>query len=299
MRVLADVFLVLLQVRNVYVKNLNMNTTTEERLKEIFSQFGEVYRVQKIKDFAFIYYEKREQALKAIEEMNGREVDDVIIEVTLAKPLSERAKEKRREQRKSRSGPRESFFDYSGPPHYYNGPPPPPPPDEYYDSFYPPQPPFRGGPPPMAMRGGRRGGTGRGMGPRGGHPNRHMDGKRSGFGGPTPPHMRGFPFTRGGGGGGGGMRGGRGGSGFGGGRGGRGGQSPGRTRPHFDSSHINEAFKPSPPANYGPVMMGRARGQGSQGGQGWGGAGQPSGYSGFPPPPPPLQQQSGWYNLPQ
>lgn len=69
----------------VYVRNLSP-TITEEKLKEIFEPYGEVDRVKKIKDYAFVHFTEREHAIKAIEDMNEKELDGIKIEVSLAKP---------------------------------------------------------------------------------------------------------------------------------------------------------------------------------------------------------------------
>lgn len=47
----------------LYVRNLTQDCT-EERLKESFESFGKVERVKKIKDYAFVHFEDRDQALK-------------------------------------------------------------------------------------------------------------------------------------------------------------------------------------------------------------------------------------------
>ena len=74
-----------LQVKVAYVRNLTPNVS-EEQLKEEFSTFGAVERVKKLKDYAFIHFTEREHCLKAVEEMNNKVLDDVSIEVSLAKP---------------------------------------------------------------------------------------------------------------------------------------------------------------------------------------------------------------------
>lgn len=38
--------------------------TTEEMLKEKFDEFGKVERVKKIKDYAFVHFEERDEAVK-------------------------------------------------------------------------------------------------------------------------------------------------------------------------------------------------------------------------------------------
>lgn len=47
----------------VYVKPLK-ESVTEDDLKECFKDFGEIERVKKIKDYAFIHYVERPDALK-------------------------------------------------------------------------------------------------------------------------------------------------------------------------------------------------------------------------------------------
>ncbi|CAF3686748.1 unnamed protein product [Rotaria sordida] len=75
-------------VRVLYVRNLMMNTT-EEQIKEIFQRFksNSVERVKKLKDYAFVHFKERDDALHAMNLMNGREIDGSIVEVTLAKPV--------------------------------------------------------------------------------------------------------------------------------------------------------------------------------------------------------------------
>ncbi|XP_016104821.1 probable RNA-binding protein 46 [Sinocyclocheilus grahami] len=77
------------RVRVLYVRNL-MLSTTEETLRSEFSRLkpGSVERVKKLTDYAFIHFYNREDALNALESMNGKVVDGSPIEVTLAKPVS-------------------------------------------------------------------------------------------------------------------------------------------------------------------------------------------------------------------
>lgn len=51
----------------LYVRNLTQDCT-EEKLKESFESFGKVERVKKIKDYAFVHFEDRDQALKVCDE---------------------------------------------------------------------------------------------------------------------------------------------------------------------------------------------------------------------------------------
>lgn len=58
------------QVKVLYVRNL-MLSTTEMQIIDTFSAYGVVERVKKIKDYAFVHFQSREDAHKAMEAMNG------------------------------------------------------------------------------------------------------------------------------------------------------------------------------------------------------------------------------------
>lgn len=79
------------KVKVLYVRNL-VADVSEEQLREHFEKYGPVERVKKIKDYAFVHFAEREHALKAMEELNGSELNGVEIEVSLAKPPSDRKK---------------------------------------------------------------------------------------------------------------------------------------------------------------------------------------------------------------
>ncbi|XP_076259466.1 synaptotagmin binding cytoplasmic RNA interacting protein isoform X3 [Rhynchophorus ferrugineus] len=79
------------KVKVLYVRNLTQEIT-EEKLKETFEAYGKVERVKKIKDYAFIHFEDRENAVKAMEELDGKEMGGSNIEVSLAKPPSDKKK---------------------------------------------------------------------------------------------------------------------------------------------------------------------------------------------------------------
>lgn len=64
------------KVKVLYVRNLTQDVS-EEKLKEAFEEFGgKVERVKKIRDYAFVHFEERDEALKALENNNGREVSE-------------------------------------------------------------------------------------------------------------------------------------------------------------------------------------------------------------------------------
>lgn len=61
-------------MRILYVRNLMMSTS-EEQIREAFEQFKEssVERVKKLKDYAFVHFKEREDALHAMNMLNGIE----------------------------------------------------------------------------------------------------------------------------------------------------------------------------------------------------------------------------------
>ncbi|XP_069710979.1 probable RNA-binding protein 46 [Phaenicophaeus curvirostris] len=77
------------RVKVLYVRNL-MISTTEDTIKAEFNKFkpGVVERVKKLRDYAFVHFFHREDAVAAMSVMNGKCIDGAIIEVTLAKPVS-------------------------------------------------------------------------------------------------------------------------------------------------------------------------------------------------------------------
>ncbi|XP_018580131.1 heterogeneous nuclear ribonucleoprotein Q isoform X1 [Anoplophora glabripennis] len=79
------------KVKVLYVRNLTQEIT-EEKLKEVFELYGKVERVKKIKDYAFIHFEDRDHAVKAMEELDSKEMGGSNIEVSLAKPPSDKKK---------------------------------------------------------------------------------------------------------------------------------------------------------------------------------------------------------------
>ncbi|XP_017757231.1 PREDICTED: heterogeneous nuclear ribonucleoprotein Q isoform X4 [Eufriesea mexicana] len=118
------------KVRVLYVKNLTQDCS-EEKLKENFEQYGNIERVKKIKDYAFVHFEERDNAVKAMNELNGKEIGGSHIEVSLAKPPSDkkkkeemlRARERRMQQMyQGRSGGSPSHPSMMGGPMPVRGP---------------------------------------------------------------------------------------------------------------------------------------------------------------------------------
>lgn len=81
------------QVKVLYVRNLK-ESVSEERLKEIFEKYGEVEKAKRMKDYAFIHFKERPAAVSAMESLHKSTLDDVEIEVSLAKPQNEQKKKK-------------------------------------------------------------------------------------------------------------------------------------------------------------------------------------------------------------
>jgi RNA recognition motif-containing protein len=88
---------------NIYVGNLSYGMT-EEDLKNIFSEHGAVSSVNIIKDrvtgnskgFGFVEMENDDEGQKAIDELNGTELQGRPLKVNLARPRTERPRQERR-----------------------------------------------------------------------------------------------------------------------------------------------------------------------------------------------------------
>lgn len=88
------------KVKVLYVRNLKSDVT-EDQLREQFEQFGKVERVKKVKDYGFVHFEDRENALRAMEQLNGTKIGESEMQISLAKPPTEnKQKEKRKQMHK-------------------------------------------------------------------------------------------------------------------------------------------------------------------------------------------------------
>jgi len=91
---------------NIYVGNLS-HQTTEEDLRQAFEAFGQVESANIIKDkfsgesrgFGFVEMPSKDEAQKAIEEMNGKDLMGRALNVNEARP-----KTNRRDSRGKRGG---------------------------------------------------------------------------------------------------------------------------------------------------------------------------------------------------
>ncbi|KAG7276451.1 hypothetical protein CRUP_014110 [Coryphaenoides rupestris] len=90
------------KVKVLFVRKL-ATPVTEELLEKTFSQFGKLERVKKLKDYAFVHFEERDAAVKAMEEMNGKELGGEDIEIVLAKPPDKKRKERQAARQTTRN----------------------------------------------------------------------------------------------------------------------------------------------------------------------------------------------------
>lgn len=85
--------------KKIYVGNLDFGIDND-KLKEIFSEFGEIEEAVVINDkfsgrskgFGFVTFANDENADKAISEMNEKEVEGRKLRVNEARPMEERPK---------------------------------------------------------------------------------------------------------------------------------------------------------------------------------------------------------------
>ncbi len=96
---------------NIYIGNLNYHTT-EEQLRQLFGQCGQVESASIITDratgrprgFGFIGMSDDSEAEKAIEQFNGQEFDGRTLTVNQAKARSERPQNNRLRERSGGGG---------------------------------------------------------------------------------------------------------------------------------------------------------------------------------------------------
>ena len=87
---------------NIYIGNLSFNTT-EDTLKSLFAEFGDVESVKVIKDrfsgrpkgFAFVEMPSNSEADQAIKALNGNRIDGNNIKIKHADSGGKRKKKKR------------------------------------------------------------------------------------------------------------------------------------------------------------------------------------------------------------
>ena len=82
--------------KKIYVGNLAYSVTTDE-IRKIFTEYGEVVDATVITDkmsgrskgFGFVEFAEEEMAQKAVDEMNGKEIDGRKLVVNFARPPRE------------------------------------------------------------------------------------------------------------------------------------------------------------------------------------------------------------------
>uniref|UniRef100_A0A287BKJ3 Poly(A) binding protein cytoplasmic 4 like n=1 Tax=Sus scrofa TaxID=9823 RepID=A0A287BKJ3_PIG len=84
---------------NVYIKNFG-DDMDDERLKEVFSKYGKTLSVKVMRDssgkskgFGFVSFDSHEAAKKAVEEMNGKDINGQLLFVGRAQKKAERQAE--------------------------------------------------------------------------------------------------------------------------------------------------------------------------------------------------------------
>ncbi|XP_034383403.1 heterogeneous nuclear ribonucleoprotein Q-like isoform X3 [Cyclopterus lumpus] len=107
---------VMAKVKVLFVRNL-ANGVTEELLETSFSEFGKLERVKKLKDYAFIHFEERDGAVKALDEMNGKELEGEPIEIVFAKPPDQKRKERKAQRQAAKTVMYDDYYYYSPPSH--------------------------------------------------------------------------------------------------------------------------------------------------------------------------------------
>ena len=101
---------------NIFIANLSFRVENDD-LNKLFEEYGEVASAKVITDkfsgrsrgFGFVEMNDEAQANKAIEELNGVELDGKVIAVTVARPREERPAGERRSFGGDRGGERRSF----------------------------------------------------------------------------------------------------------------------------------------------------------------------------------------------
>jgi RNA recognition motif-containing protein len=80
------------KVKVLYVKNISAEVT-EEEVQKLFETYGKLERVRKMKDYAFIHFEQRDECMKAMEEQQGKVLGKNALEISLARPLTDKKKQ--------------------------------------------------------------------------------------------------------------------------------------------------------------------------------------------------------------
>lgn len=102
--------------KKLYIGNLPF-TVTNQQLQEMFSEIGTVKSVKIITDrdtgrargFAFVEMENHQEAINAINTLNGREYDGRVLTVAEARPQNSQGKRPFRRDQSNRPGNRKRW----------------------------------------------------------------------------------------------------------------------------------------------------------------------------------------------
>ena len=119
-------------VKVAFVRRLTVDTT-EEELDCLFSMWGEVERVKKLKDFAFVHMESHDAAMRAVKALDGQLMKGSVMEVCLSKPV-DRRRYRQWKQQKHLSSPTHLSRPSTSPEHFFS--PPPSSPTSSYDAYF-------------------------------------------------------------------------------------------------------------------------------------------------------------------
>lgn len=92
------------KVKVLFVKNIS-NEVTEEEVQQLFEQYGKLERVRKMKDYAFVHFEQREDAVKAMNEQQAKTLGKSQIDISLARPLTDKKKQAQQKRNHNGNGP--------------------------------------------------------------------------------------------------------------------------------------------------------------------------------------------------
>ncbi|XP_046646478.1 heterogeneous nuclear ribonucleoprotein Q-like [Daphnia pulicaria] len=70
------------KIKVLHVGNISKKQSSMERIKELFGEHGPIQLVEKFEDYAFVHYENRDDAAKAVEALHGHTVDGASLAVS-------------------------------------------------------------------------------------------------------------------------------------------------------------------------------------------------------------------------
>lgn len=75
------------QVKTLFVRIIGQDIS-DEVLKEIFKDYNQLTYIKRMRDFAFLYFNERGQAVKAMNEQNLKTIGNSKLEIKLARPFT-------------------------------------------------------------------------------------------------------------------------------------------------------------------------------------------------------------------